>query len=57
MQTLGTEEPEITLPGKMWKRLRPSQWSKRVEAGGSESGVEGGGWGGKKEVRIRCLQG
>lgn len=33
MQTLGTEEPEITLPGKMWKRLRPSQWSKRVEVG------------------------
>lgn len=34
MQTLGTEEPEITLAGKMWKRLRLNQRNKQVEAGG-----------------------
>lgn len=34
MQTSGTEEPEITLAGKMWKRLRLNQRNKRVEAGG-----------------------
>ncbi len=43
MQTLGAGEPEITLTGKMWKRLRLNQRKKLVEAGGleNETGEEG----------------
>ncbi len=46
MQTFGAEEPEITLTGKMWKRLRLNQRNKRVEAGGleNEMGEEVRGW-------------
>lgn len=42
-QTLETEEPEITLPGKMWKRLRLNQRNKWAEAEGLENEMRWGG--------------